>query len=162
MTEEVKAAGDIAQWAVGIPSVGVVIAYGVSIIRGRINKDLKEAGEDKSYTNMLETYKKERDEIKEERDRTMSRMAIVEAERNEAVSQVGKLSAEVTFLSVQVNELKVLVEKLGLSLELSRTEMQKVAIENAKLSAHVTYLEEIVEQRKTPREPHSRKPKSDQ
>jgi outer membrane murein-binding lipoprotein Lpp len=69
-------------------------------------------------------------------------MSVIETERNEAVSKVGKLSAEVEFLSAQVTELKTLVEKLGNNLEASRTELQKFAVENAKLAALVTFLEE--------------------
>ena len=145
-------ANNIVSWAVGAPAVGVVIAYGISIIRRRMATDIKSAKEDKEYSNMLETYKKERDSIREDRDKTVARIIAIEAERNEAVSLVGKLGAEVQFLSVQVTELKVLVERLGASLEQSRTEMGKVSIENARLSSHVSHLESIVEQRKTPRE----------
>lgn len=155
---EVQATNDIVSWAVGIPSVGVVIAYGISIIRRRINDDMKAVEEDKSYSSMLEAYKKERDELREERDKVIARMTTIESERNDAVGKVGKLTAEVEFLSVQVSELKLLVEKLGSNLELSRTEMHKVAIENAKLSAQVTYLEEIIDQRKTPRDNRRTKP----
>jgi len=145
-------ANNIVSWAVGAPAVGVVIAYGISIIRRRMATDIKSAKEDKEYSNMLETYKKERDTIREDRDRTVARIIAIEAERNEAVSLVGKLGAEVQFLSVQVTELKVLVERLGTSLEQSRNEMNKVAVENARLSSHVTHLESIVEQRKKPRD----------
>jgi DNA repair ATPase RecN len=144
---------DIASWAIGIPSVGVVVAYGWSIIRRRITSDMKASEEDKSYSSMLDTYKKERDELKDDREKTMTRLGQVETERNDAASKVGKLGAEVEFLTIQVGELKVLIEKLSTNLELSRAEMQKVAIENAKLSAQVNYLEEIVEQRKSPRIP---------
>jgi len=153
----IENANDIISWVVGIPSIGVVIAYGISIIRRRISSDMKATGEDKEYTSMLETYKTERDEIKDERDRTITRMNIIESERNDAVSKVGKLGAEVQFLSVQVTELKVLVEKLGASLEMSRAEIHTFAVENAKLTAQVNYLEEIIEQRKTPRDTRSTK-----
>lgn len=151
-------ANTLVSWAVGAPAIGVVIAYGISIIRRRMANDIKAAKEDKEYSNMLETYKKERDSIREDRDRTVVRIIAIEAERNEAVSLVGKLGAEVQFLSVQVTELKVLVERLGTSLEQSRQEMGKVAIENARLSSHVNYLESIVEQRKSPRDSSKQHP----
>lgn len=138
-------------WAVGIPSVGVIVAYGVSMIRRKVSADSKTLNEDSSYNNMLETYRKERDEIKVDRDRIVGRMVVIEAERNEAVSKVGKLTAEVEFLSVQVTELKVLVEKLGISLDGARIDMQKFAVENAKLSAHVSYLDTLVDRRSVPR-----------
>lgn len=126
---------DIVSWAVGLPSIGVVVAYGWSIIRRRISADKKAVQEDTQYSSMLEAFKRERDTMKEERDRTISRMTTIEAERNEAVSKVGKLGAEVQFLSVQVTELKTMVEKLAASLELSRSEIHTLAIENARLSS---------------------------
>jgi chromosome segregation ATPase len=135
-------ANEVISWAVGVPSVGVVVAYGISLIRRRMAADTKSTFEDKSYQDMLETYRKERDAIKEDRDRIMTRMHVIEGERNDAVSKVGKLSAEVEFLSTQVNELKTLVEKLGTNLEAARSELQKFAVENAKLAALITYLEE--------------------
>lgn len=134
--------------AVAIPSLGVIVAYGYSMIRRRISTDMKSVEEDKSYSNMLAVYKKERDEIRDDRDRLIARMSVIEQERNEAVSKVGKITAEVEFLSGQVKELKLLVEKLGANLELSREEMQSLAVDNARLSAQVDYLEEIIEQHK--------------
>ena len=145
MALDAEIANQLISWAVGIPSVGVVIAYGISIIRRRVSADAKSVNEDKSYADMLETYRRERDETKEDRDKIIARMSVIEAERNEAVGKVGKLTAEVEFLSTQVTELKTLVEKLGVSLELARQEMHKFAVENAKLAAHVSYLEEVVE-----------------
>ena len=137
--------GEAFGWAVGLPGLGVVAAYGFSIIRRRMLSDTKAVKEDKSYQDMLESYRKERDEIKTDKDRLIARMTVIEIERNEAVGKVGKLTAEVEFLSTQVTELKLLVEKLGHNLEKSRTEMHNFAIENAKLAAHVSYLEELVE-----------------
>lgn len=145
MALDAEVANQLISWAVGIPSVGVVIAYGVSIIRRRISADAKSVNEDRSYADMLETYRKERDSTKEDRDKIIARMAVIETERNEAVGKVGKLTAEVEFLSSQVTELKTLVEKLGESLDLARQEMHKFAVENAKLAAHVSYLEAVVE-----------------
>jgi chromosome segregation ATPase len=138
-------ANQLISWAIGIPSVGVVIAYGISMIRRRVSSDSKSLNEDKSYNDMLETYRRERDEIKTDRDRIIARMSLIERERNEAVGKVGKLTAEVEFLSTQVTELKVLVEKLSVTLDLARAEMQKFAVENAKLAAHVSYLEEVID-----------------
>lgn len=145
MALDTQIANDLITWAVGIPSIGVVIAYGISIIRRRVSADSKSLHEDKSYNDMLETYRRERDETKEDRDRIVDRMTIIEQERNEAVGKVGKLTAEVEFLSTQVRELKTLVEKLGVSLDLARQEMHRFAVENAKLAAHVSYLEQVVE-----------------
>lgn len=124
---------EIVSWAVGLPSIGVIIAYGWSIIRRRISADKKAVDEDNQYTSMLDAYRKERDGIKDDRDKTIARMVIIEAERNEAVSLVGKLGAEVKFLSIQVTELKIMVEKLAASLEVSRTEIHELAIENVRL-----------------------------
>jgi len=138
----------IINWAIGVPSVGVVIAYGLSIIRRKVSSDAKALHEDKSYNSMLESYKTERDELRADRDRLVERMQVIETERNEAVGKVGKLTAEVEFLSLQVTELKSLVEKLGNNLELSRQEIHHFAVENAKLSAHVSYLDEIVEHKR--------------
>lgn len=145
MAIEGQIANELISWAVGVPAIGVVIAYGVSIIRRRLSADHKTIHEDKSYQDMLESYRRERDETKLDRDRIITRMTVIENERNEAVGKVGKLTAEVEFLSTQVTELKTLVEKLGVSLDLARTEMHKFAVENAKLAAHVSYLEEVVE-----------------
>lgn len=136
---------DIFSWVVGVPSVGVLVAYGLSIIRRRASADSKVINEDRSYKDMLEAYKNERDDMREERDRVVARMNVIEQERNEAVIRVGKLTAEVEYLSIQVNDLKALVEKLGVSLDLARTEMHNCAVENAKLAAHVSYLEEVVQ-----------------
>ena len=145
MAGDSQITNDLITWAVGLPSVGVVVAYGLSIIRRRVSSDQKAIHEDKSYKDMLDSYKKERDETKEDRDRIIVRMTVIEQERNEAVGKLGKLTAEVEFLSVQVTELKTLVEKLGVSLELARTEMQRFAIENVKLAAQVSYLEAVVD-----------------
>lgn len=138
----------IVSWAIGAPSIGVVIAYGISMIRRKVSSDSKALQEDKSYNSMIETYKSERDELRAERDRLINRIQIVEAERSEAVGKVGKLTAEVEFLSLQVTELKSLVEKLGTTLELSRVEIHNLAVGNAKLAAHVTYLDEIVDHKR--------------
>lgn len=131
---------NVATAAVGIPSVGVIIAYGISIIRRRASADKKALDEDHSYSEMLSNYRKERDEIRAERERIVARMAVIESERNNAVAQVGRLTAEVEFLTHQVTDLKALVEKLGASLEIARTEMQTYAIDNASLKAQLTYL----------------------
>lgn len=144
---ETDLANQLISWAIGIPSVGVVIAYGISMIRRRVSSDSKSLNEDKSYNDMLETYRRERDEIKADRDKIIARMSLIESERNEAVGKVGKLTAEVEFLSTQVTELKVLVEKLSVTLDLARAEMQKFAVENAKLAAHVSYLEEVIDRK---------------
>jgi chromosome segregation ATPase len=146
MAGDTQLANELISWAIGVPSIGVVVAYGISMIRRRMSADTKAVKEDKSYQDMLESYRRERDETKADRDRIIIRMSAIETERNEAVGKVGKLTAEVEFLSSQVTELKVLVEKLGTSLESARTEMHRFAVENAKLAAHVSYLEEIVEQ----------------
>lgn len=148
MANETDLANQIISWAIGVPSVGVVVAYGISMIRRRASADTKALNEDKSYQSMLESYKKERDDLKVERDKVIERMQVIETERNEAVGKVGKLTAEVEFLSQQVTDLKTLVEKLGTTLELSRQEMHTFAVENAKLSAHVSYLDELVEHRR--------------
>lgn len=132
---------DIVSWAVGVPSIGVLIAYGISIIRRKASADSKAITEDKTYVSMLNTYREERDELRADRTRLVDRIALIEAERNESVAKVGKLTAEVEFLSAQVGELKTLIEKLGNSLELSRTELHKFAVDNARLSAQVSYLE---------------------
>ena len=144
MAGDTQITSDLISWAVGLPSIGVLVTYGWSIIRRRASADSKEINETKSYRagyeDMIGIYKKERDETKEDRDRIIARMTIIESERNEAVGKVGKLTAEVEFLSTQVNELKKLVEKLGASLDLARTEMQKFALENVRLMSQVTYL----------------------
>jgi chromosome segregation ATPase len=131
---------NVASIAVGVPSLGVIIAYGISIIRRRASADKKALDEDHSYSEMLVNYRKERDEIRAERERIVSRMSVIESERNNAVAQVGRLTAEVEFLTHQVTDLKALVEKLGASLEIARTEMQNYAIDNASLKAQLTYL----------------------
>lgn len=131
---------NVASVAVGLPSIGVIIAYGISIIRRRASADKKALDEDHSYSEMLANYRKERDEIRAERERIVSRMSVIESERNNAVAQVGRLTAEVEFLTHQVTDLKALVEKLGASLEIARNEMQNYAIDNASLKAQLTYL----------------------
>lgn len=125
--------------AVGVPSVGVLIAYGISIIRRRASADKKVLNEDDAYSEMLTNYRKERDEMRTEREKIIARMAIIETERNNAVSQVGRLTAEVEFLTHQVTDLKCLVEKLAASLEIAREELHKVSVENASLKAQLTY-----------------------
>lgn len=122
-------------WAVSIPSIGVVIAYGLSIIRRRLSADAKTLGEDRAHSDIIDIYRKERDELRLERNKILTRLEVVEQERNTAVGQVGKLTAEVEFLSTQVIELKTLVTELGVHLELARTEMHKVALTNARLGA---------------------------
>ena len=134
---------NVASLAVGVPSIGVIIAYGISIIRRRASADKKALDEDHSYSEMLSNYRKERDEIRAERERIVARMAIIELERNSAVAQVGRLTAEVEFLTQQVTDLKALVEKLGANLEIARNEMQAYAIDNASLKAQLTYLSHL-------------------
>lgn len=134
---------NVASLAVGVPSISVIIAYGISIIRRRASADKKALDEDHSYSEMLSNYRKERDEIRAERERIVARMAIIELERNSAVAQVGRLTAEVEFLTQQVTDLKALVEKLGANLEIARNEMQAYAIDNASLKAQLTYLSHL-------------------
>lgn len=130
-------AQNAATWAVAVPSIGVVIAYGLSIIRRRMSADAKTLGDDRAHSDIIDIYRKERDELRGERNKILLRLEIVEQERNTAVGQVGKLTAEVEFLTTQVIELKALVTELGSHLELARTEMHKVAITNARLGAQV-------------------------
>jgi len=135
---------EIISWTVGAPAIGVVVAYGISMIRRRASADTKALLEDKSYQDMLDSYRKERDDIRAERDRVIARLGVVEGERNDSVGKVGKLTAEVEFLSIQVTELKTLVEKLSVSLDSARVDMHRYAVENAKFTAHVSYLEDVV------------------
>jgi chromosome segregation ATPase len=140
MANEPQLANDILSWAVGVPSITVVIAYGVSMIRRRMSADSKTLGDDKSHIDLINSFKTERDEIKKDRDKLMERLGVIEAERNEAIAKVGKLTAQVEFLSVQVIELKALVEKLALSLDTAKTEMNKLAVDNARLGSQVNHL----------------------
>lgn len=130
-----EVAQNAASWAVGIPTVGVIIAYGLSIIRRRISADTATLGEDRARGDIIDIYRKERDELRGERDKIILRLEVVEHERNVAVGQVGKLTAEVEFLTTQVIELKVLVTELSSHLDLARTEMHKIALTNARLTA---------------------------
>ena len=125
--------------SVALPSLGVLIAYGISIIRRRASADNRATSEDRSYSEMLENYRRERDEIRAERERIIARMSVIETERNNAVSQVGRLTAEVEFLTHQVTDLKTLVERLGANLESARNELQKHALENIKLKTQLEY-----------------------
>lgn len=131
--------GNIVTWAVGAPSIGVIIAYGISIIRRRASTDARESVENKSYGNMIETYKQERDELRIERTKLIERMSVIEAERNDSLSKVGKLTAEVEFLTTQVKELKVLVERLSDGLDASRAEMHGLAVKNAQLETRLAF-----------------------
>lgn len=136
--------GNLMSWAVGVPSVGVIIAYGISIIRRRASADTKSLKEDESYQNMLESYRVERNEAKLDRERIIERMAVLEVERNEAVSKVGKLTAEVEYLTAQVKDLKKMVEELASNLNKTRTDLNSFAIENAKFSSQVQFLERLL------------------
>jgi chromosome segregation ATPase len=140
MTNDPQLANELISWAIGVPSIGVVVAYGISMIRRRMSADTKSLGEDRSHLDLITSFKVERDEIKRDRDKLMERLGVIEAERNEAIAKVGKLTAQVEFLSVQVIELKALVEKLAVSLDTAKTEMNRLAVENARLSSQVSHL----------------------
>jgi chromosome segregation ATPase len=140
MANDSQLANELLQWAIGVPSIGVVIAYGISMIRRRMSSDSKALGEDKSHLDLITSFKLERDEIKRDRDKLMERLSVIEAERNDAIAKVGKLTAQVEFLSLQVIELKALVEKLAVSLDTAKNEMNRLALDNVKLVSQVEHL----------------------
>jgi chromosome segregation ATPase len=140
MANDSQLASELLQWAIGVPSISVVIAFGISMIRRRMSADTKSLGEDKSHLDLITSFKLERDEIKRDRDKLMERLSVIEAERNDAIAKVGKLTAQVEFLSLQVIELKALVEKLAVSLDTAKNEMNRLALDNVKLVSQVEHL----------------------
>jgi hypothetical protein len=138
---------DIISTTFALPTIGIIITYGYSIIRNRIRKDTHASNEDASHKEMINAYKAERDLVKQDFDRLIERINIAEKERNEAVSKVGKLSAENEFRAAQNIEYKTLIEKLTLSLDLARTDTQKYAVDHSKQQAKISYLTAILNDR---------------
>jgi len=154
MAVEPNFGNEILNWAVGLPAIGVVIAYGISMIRRRVSADARAIGEDKSHIELIESFRQERDEIKKDRDKLYDKLSLTEEERSKAIAEVGKLTAQVQFLSLQVIDLKALVEKLATNLDAAKSDMQVLTVNNATLSSHVNHLEEINEELRSKILPH--------
>lgn len=135
-----QAAGTITAWAVGLPSVGVIIAFGISLIRRRISADSKELLNDRTFNNMLDWTSNEKDKLEAEKTSLNLRITTLETEKNNALMQVATLRVQVDYLTVQVEELRESMREMKKLLEEERDKVQDLAIENAKLNSDVTRL----------------------
>ncbi len=125
---------------VGIPSIGVVIAFAISLIRRRISTDSKEIQNDRTHINMLEWSTHEKEKLETEKTNLNLRITTLETEKNNALMQVATLKVQVDYLSSQVDELRCSILEMKQLLEEEREKVQNLAIENAKLNSDVTQL----------------------
>lgn len=130
-----------AEYITGIlTTIGVVTAFMFHTVR-KMSKEKLDQTKDRAEEDLIEKMQTRESLLVAENDRLKTRLEQVEAERNDAVQRVGKLSTEVDILSKQVAELKDVVSKLGASLETAREEIHRYAIENVKLLSKLEHFE---------------------
>jgi len=111
----------------------LIAGAGASLwVRKKISADSLEVKSDTMAGNLLQHLEDERDVLKEEKEKILDRLTVVEEEKNQAVALVGKLTVEVEHLSKQVNHLEAMVQLLSAKLDRTTDKMQEIFIDNVK------------------------------
>lgn len=111
------------------------IASAIFLLRKKISSDNTEIRRDKAEQNIIELLERQRDKAIADKDIAFEKLQMALQERDLAVQKVSKLTSEVENLSGQVKILRELVERLGVSLEDTRRQLDNYVAENAKLLA---------------------------
>jgi chromosome segregation ATPase len=130
---------DITQIAGGAAAVVTGIASAILVTRKKLSNDSVELTKDRAEENIIAVLERQRDQAYLENDKLRDRLDKAVNEKDEALSKVSDLTREVENLSGQVRILKELVERLGVSLDTTRQQLERYIAENSKL---VTQLEQ--------------------
>jgi regulator of replication initiation timing len=109
------------------------------VTRKKLSNDSVELTKDRAEENIIAVLERQRDQAYLENDKLRDRLDKAVNEKDEALSKVSDLTREVENLSGQVRILKELVERLGVSLDTTRQQLERYIAENSKL---VTQLEQ--------------------
>lgn len=112
-------------------------------VRTKLSKDGLGIKKDAAEADLMKHLEDERDVLKDDKEKLLARLLQIDAEKNEAVNQVGKLSVEVEHLTKQVKKLEELVEMLGNKLDHATAAMQTYQVENIKLSEKMGSINEL-------------------
>lgn len=104
-------------------------------VRRKLSRDSLEIKRDSAESDLIQHLEDERDVLKQEKDKILERLIVVDKERQEAIAMVGKLSADVEHLTRQVTHLERMVESMGKKLDDATQKMTDYAVENARLTA---------------------------
>lgn len=121
-----------------IPLVGFWLYRQLTRLKSR---DGVELVKDRAETDVVKTLQEENVKIRAENDRIKDRLDKVSEERNLAVQQLGKFSAEAEMNRLKIGELQSSVTTMTTKLEEQTKLLQEVLIENAQLRSQVTHLE---------------------
>jgi len=107
-------------------------------VRRKLSHDSLAIKKDTAEGDLIQYLENERDVLKEDKDKLLTRLIAIDKERQEAVTAVAKLSSDVEHLTKEVAHLEGMVKTLGEKLDAATTAMHAYALENAKLSAQLS------------------------
>lgn len=108
-----------------------------SVVR-RFIRDRTEIAKDRAETDIVQV-------LREDNAKLRSTLDLVQAERNQAVSQLGKFMAESELNKSRIEELQNSISTMSRKLEEQTAMLQNVLIENSTLKSQVQHLAEINE-----------------
>lgn len=113
------------------------IASAIFLLRKKVSADNTDIRRDRAEQNIIEYLERQRDRAVVDKEVAIEKLQHAIAERDLAVQKVSKLTSEVENLSGQVKILRELVERLGVSLEDTRTQLNNYVAENVRLLARL-------------------------
>lgn len=121
-----------------IPLVGFWVYRQISRLRSR---DGVELVKDRAETDVVKTLQEDTAKLRVENDNLKNRLDKVSEERNIAVQQLGKFTAEADMNREKIGELQKSVFTMTSKLEEQTKLLQEVLVENAQLKSQLTHLE---------------------
>lgn len=108
-----------------------------SVVR-RFIRDRTEIAKDRAETDIVQV-------LREDNEKLRSQLEVVQSERNQAMSQLGKFMAESELSKSRIEELQNSISTMSRKLEEQTVMLQNVLIENSTLKSQVQHLAEINE-----------------
>ena len=105
------------------------------------SRDGVELVKDRAETDVVKTLQEENTKVRAENDRLKDRLDKVSEERNTAVQQLGKFTAEAEMNRQKIGELQSSVTTMTGKLEEQTKLLQEVLVENAQLKSQLQHLE---------------------
>lgn len=105
------------------------------------SRDGVELVKDRAETDVVKTLQEENTKVRAENDRLKDRLDKVSEERNSAVQQLGKFTAEAEMNRQKIGELQTSVTTMTVKLEEQTKLLQEVLVENAQLKSQLQHLE---------------------
>jgi seryl-tRNA synthetase len=101
------------------------------------SKDGLELVKDRAETDVVKTLQEENAKLRSEGDKLIVRLDKVSEERNNAIQQLGKFSAEAEMNRTKIGELQTSVTNMTIKLEEQTKLLQEVLLENANLKSEL-------------------------